>query len=382
MNPTHLSELKVIRDKAESQAIQNLNRYAIESLQRYDQALDSFSTREIKDSLNLIEQEYNRSTSGRKDEIAKHRFAIEDLTNAKASNHRRYNNILRKAGIAFGVWFLIVIILLQIRKLRLRRQTSILKDSNIKLQASQVRADQGKKLLVAYNKILAHEIKIDSTSNLLLQFFQNVSSNAAVNGKMEKIKELNELSVKLDEQCKTELKVSRFLFSLNQEKASEKSLIEINTVCETALEIAVRGASIDIPAELSIITRDLEKNLPKISVVPESINALLLNILNNAFQAVKQKHSEGIKGYQPKVILSTRILPRFLQVRIRDNGNGIPKEELEKVTEEFYSLRSLQDGAGLGLSDSIQLLKEPNKGEMKIESDPGNGTDVYIKFFL
>ncbi len=383
LSPSQRAELNVIYDKAEKMSSQNLNRFAMEHLQYYDQLLDSFSTSELSDSVALLELEYKRSTMGRKDELAKNHFAIEELTNAKASNLRRYNNLLRKAGIAFAAWFVILLILLQIRKRHLKKQTSILTNSNIKLLASQNRADLGNKLIRANKSIFAHNEKISALASTLHQSVLKTANNPPQSPeKSEKAKEVLQTSLLLDSQASTELEVSRFLASLEKEPGTTTETLDINKACETVLEVVSRGASLGIPAEILSITKDLEKNLPKIPAVPEAVNALLLNILSNAFYAVQKKYDEGIKGYQPKVVLSTRILPRFLQIRIRDTGSGIPKDQLEKVQEEFFSLRPLEEGAGLGLSDSLQLLKEPHKGELRLESDAESGTDVYIKFYL
>ncbi|MBP6334145.1 MAG: hypothetical protein KA444_01640 [Bacteroidia bacterium] len=382
IKPEHRAELKVLKDNAQSKALQNLNRYAIENLERYDVLLDTFSTREVRDSLAILESEYNRSTAGRKDTLAKLRFSIEELTNAKASNHRRYNNLLRKAGIAFGTWFLIVLLLLQIRKKRLRKQSSVLKDSNIKLQASQNRAELGKKLLSTCSAILSHLKKIHSSVSDMTHSIRAHVASSPNTIEPDKLKAITDNCTKLENLTGTELRICEFITTTLGKPSTDKIQIDINSVCESALEIATRGTALGIPAEILTVSKDLEKNLPKISVLPERVHAMLLNILNNAFQAVQQKHLEGIKGYQPKVVLSTRILPRFLQIRIKDNGNGIPKTDIDKVLEEFYSTRPLHEGTGLGFSDSLQLFGESLKGELKLESDPGNGTDVYIKFFL
>ncbi len=383
LKPSHLSELKMVRDKATDKATQNLNRYAIDHLQSYESLLDSFSMIELRDSISLLEQEYNRSTGGRIDELAKNRLIIRELTSAKSSNLSRYNGLLKKAGIAFSTWFLIVIIVLQIRKRHLRNQSILLKENTTMFQAMLLREELGNKFILVNKKLLPH---IESISNSASKLFQHVrdSSTTANTGSDKSVKASTIMDdcKELDSYALTELKNSRYIQLVQSQPSSDKIEVDINSICETALEIVSRGASNGIPADNLMVTKDLEKNLPKIQVIPESINALLLNILNNAFQAVKIKCDEGIKGYQPKVILSTRILPRFLQIRIRDNGDGIPKEQLEKILSEFYSLRPLETGAGLGLSDSHQLLGEPHKGEMRIESDTTEGTNVYIKFFL
>ena len=130
------------------------------------------------------------------------------------------------------------------------------------------------------------------------------------------------------------------------------------------------------------ITKDFEKNLPAVKTNHGAIGYLLLNLLSNSLKSIEEKYKKGIKGYQPKISISTRILPRFLQIRIKDNGTGMTDDILTKAMDEFYSTREPKEGSGLGLTISKQIISEFHKGEIKIESESGNSTDVYIKFFI
>jgi two-component system NtrC family sensor kinase len=76
------------------------------------------------------------------------------------------------------------------------------------------------------------------------------------------------------------------------------------------------------------------------------------------------------------------VLPRFVQIRIKDNGTGIPEANLATVYEAFSSLNRPEEGAGLGLTAARRIMEELHQGELLIESEPGRGTDVYLKFYL
>lgn len=130
-----------------------------------------------------------------------------------------------------------------------------------------------------------------------------------------------------------------------------------------------------------LVTHDFEKNLPPISINGPAVGAMLINVFINAFQSVQEKSKKEIKGYEPKVSVSTRILPRFLQIRVKDNGLGMNDEVLSKAYNEFYTNRSESGGTGLGLFFATEVVGQMHKGEIKIESEEGNSTDVYIKFF-
>ena len=96
---------------------------------------------------------------------------------------------------------------------------------------------------------------------------------------------------------------------------------------------------------------------------------------------MKARAVTGGKTYKPALAVSTRVLPRFIQVRVKDNGTGIADEELAKIFEYFYSLNPPASGAGIGLSEAQRIMKEMHNGELAMESDPERGTDVYLKFF-
>lgn len=128
------------------------------------------------------------------------------------------------------------------------------------------------------------------------------------------------------------------------------------------------------------IIRDLEKILPKIDIIPEDIRLVVFNLLMNAFDSVNEKRKQAPKGYQPKVTISTRKLPRFVQIRIKDNGLGISEKEPKVLLEPFYTNRKSEKNPGLGLAESARIINVVHKGELIIESDPGNGSDFIIRF--
>jgi signal transduction histidine kinase len=116
-------------------------------------------------------------------------------------------------------------------------------------------------------------------------------------------------------------------------------------------------------------------------MLQESVVYVLLNVLINAFQSVQERQNQNGKGYVPKVSISTRVLPRFIQVRVHDNGEGMKEEVLKQITDPYFTTRVTQHFAGLGMYFSKKIIAELNGGELKIESLPGEGADVYIKFF-
>jgi hypothetical protein len=128
--------------------------------------------------------------------------------------------------------------------------------------------------------------------------------------------------------------------------------------------------------------KDLEKILPEILLFPESIRIALFHFLNNAFYSVYEKKKSAGKNYEPKISVSSRKLPRFVQVRIKDNGGGIADKLLEMIYQPFFTTKPPEIANGLGLTKAAEIIKKKHKGEIIIESEPGKGADFIIRFPL
>ena len=125
-----------------------------------------------------------------------------------------------------------------------------------------------------------------------------------------------------------------------------------------------------------------DENLPKIKVIPQEIGRVLLNLINNAFYTVSSKAKEGIKNFKPKVIVSTHARDMaseksVVEIRVKDNGNGIPRELKDKIFQPFFTTKPSGKGTGLGLSLSYDIIKA-HGGEIKVESIEGEGTEFTI----
>jgi len=138
--------------------------------------------------------------------------------------------------------------------------------------------------------------------------------------------------------------------------------------------------NLDITLDISI-----DDNLPKISVVPQEIGKVLLNLLNNAFYAVQERMLQergGQNSYQPKVKVTTKQISKpngqsGVSITIEDNGVGIPDSIKEKIFQPFFTTKPTGSGTGLGLSLSYDIVKA-HGGELKVESVDGEGTEFVI----
>jgi signal transduction histidine kinase len=108
---------------------------------------------------------------------------------------------------------------------------------------------------------------------------------------------------------------------------------------------------------------------------------VLLNLYNNAFYAVTEKKKLIGDGYEPTVSISTKNLNDIIEIKIIDNGNGIPQNIVDKIFQPFFTTKPTGQGTGLGLSLSYDIIKA-HGGEIKAESEEGNGTQFTIQLIM
>lgn len=371
--PEHRAVLRSYEEGANDQAAKNLNRFAIVRLYRYHLALDSLYGIEKADSLKSIENAYLRATAEKQQLRKKAQQQITSFGKEKDELAEEYYGLLRKSAFAFLIWLTIVLLIMQFRRRKLKSWEKNSGTSDVRLSSLEERNALSDQLLNEAATLKAELEGIGSKlKDKLSKLKSDPGSNAEAIGQLEK----QEQSIAREE---------RILMALDSQKdynSEDKVGTDINQLCDTYMEIAQRGFQNAFPEVSVQVSRDFEKKLPEIKVVPAAVGTLLMNVLSNAFQSVEEKSRQNVKGYQPKVSISTRILPRFLQIRVKDNGVGMNDEVLASATEEFFSTKAPEVAAGLGLAESVHVISTLHKGELKIESEKENSTDVYIKFFL
>ncbi len=151
----------------------------------------------------------------------------------------------------------------------------------------------------------------------------------------------------------------------------EKESTDINALCDEYLRLAYHGFRardkfFNVHHEL-----DLDESLPQIEVVPQDIGRVLLNLINNAFQAVA-----GVQ--QPKVTVSTKKLNDEIIIIVKDNGPGIPNGIRDKIFQPFFTTKPTGQGTGLGLSLAYDIVKA-HGGELLVETEKSAGSKFIIK---
>ena len=159
--------------------------------------------------------------------------------------------------------------------------------------------------------------------------------------------------------------------------SSESQLTSINALADEYLRLAYHGMRARDKSFNAQMETDFDESIEEINVVPQEIGRVLLNIITNAFHAVVQRQSKSENGYQPQVKITTRGYENGLEIRIADNGLGIPDDLKNKIFQPFFTTKPTGEGTGLGLSLSYDIIKA-HDGEIMVHSEEGTGTEFVI----
>jgi signal transduction histidine kinase len=153
----------------------------------------------------------------------------------------------------------------------------------------------------------------------------------------------------------------------------ERRMTDINRLIEEHIELVLRGTWGQRLGSHVSVERVLEPGLPPINVIPQELGRVLLNLLNNALYAVGEQHKKGLGGYIPTVRISTHGKDRHVEIRIQDNGIGIPTAVRERVFEPFFTTKPPGEGVGLGLSLSHHIITKRHAGTLGLDSTVNQG---------
>jgi two-component system NtrC family sensor kinase len=151
----------------------------------------------------------------------------------------------------------------------------------------------------------------------------------------------------------------------------------INTLVEEAAGLAYHGLRAqDVNFNIALES-SYDPTLPIVSVVPQDLSRAILNMVNNGCYAAHQRALKS-PGFQPVLRCATSKIQNGVEIRIRDNGTGVPKEVLPKIFNPFFTTKPTGSGTGLGLSLSYQIVVDQHKGTLRVETQEGEFTEFIL----
>ncbi|MEH2516295.1 two-component system NtrC family sensor kinase [Bradyrhizobium sp. AZCC 1610] len=165
----------------------------------------------------------------------------------------------------------------------------------------------------------------------------------------------------------------------SREGGGEHRLSDINALVDESLNLAYHGARAEKPGFNVTLERDFDPAAGQIDVLPQEITRVFLNLVSNGFYAVTKRRKEnGDAGFEPTLRASTRNLGDAVEIRIRDNGTGIPPEVREKMFNPFFTTKPAGEGTGLGLSMSHEIIVKQHGGTIDVDTEQGHFTEFRI----
>jgi two-component system NtrC family sensor kinase len=165
----------------------------------------------------------------------------------------------------------------------------------------------------------------------------------------------------------------------SREGSGDHRPADINALIDESLNLAYHGARAEKPDFNVTLQRDFDASAGTVEVFPQEITRVFLNLVSNGFYAVaKRKLEAGDPGFDPVLSAATRDLGDSVEIRIRDNGTGIPPEVREKMFNPFFTTKPAGEGTGLGLSMSHDIIVKQHGGTIDVETEPGQYTEFRI----
>jgi signal transduction histidine kinase len=164
----------------------------------------------------------------------------------------------------------------------------------------------------------------------------------------------------------------------SREGSGEHRPADINAIVEESLNLAYHGARAEKSGFNITLKRELDPAAGMIDLYPQEITRVFLNLISNGFYAATKRKEAGDEGFEPTLSASTKNLGNKVEIRIRDNGTGIPAEVKEKMFNPFFTTKPAGEGTGLGLSMSHDIIVKQHGGKIDVDTEPGAFTEFII----
>jgi len=160
--------------------------------------------------------------------------------------------------------------------------------------------------------------------------------------------------------------------------SGQKEPTDINVLADEYLRLSYHGLRAKDKTFQAKFETHFDKTIEKINVLPQDIGRVLLNLFTNAFYSVTKKNKQHPEGYEPCVSVTTKRLTNKIEIRVKDNGMGIPQKVMDKIFQPFFTTKPTGEGTGLGLSLSYDIITKGHGGELKAETKEGEFAEFII----
>jgi signal transduction histidine kinase len=194
----------------------------------------------------------------------------------------------------------------------------------------------------------------------------------------EILSSLEQNAKKINEHGKRADSIVHSMLQHSRGKTGERQETDINAMLEEDLNLAYHGMRARDSSFNVTMETDFDANVGKLSIIPQDVSRVFLNILTNSFYEVHRKRRETGEKFSPQVSVCSKKKTNLIEVRIRDNGDGIPESIRDKLFNPFFTTKPSGQGTGLGLSLSYDIIAKEHHGDITFESKDGEYTEFII----
>jgi signal transduction histidine kinase len=277
---------------------------------------------------------------------------------------------------------------------QVNERTAALKQSLEELKSTQSQLIQSEKMasLGELTAGIAHEIQnplnfVNNFSEVNTELIDELGQEAD-KGNLDEVKaiakDIKENEQKINHHGKRADAIVKGMLQHSRTSSGQKEPTDINALCDEYLRLAYHGLRAKDKSFNAKFETDFDNSIGKINIIPQDIGRVMLNLINNAFYAVAEKNastSSAGQPYEPTVSVSTKKANGKVEIRVADNGNGIPQKVLEKIFQPFFTTKPTGQGTGLGLSLAYDIVKA-HGGELKVETKEGEGSEFTVQLPL
>lgn len=274
------------------------------------------------------------------------------------------------------------------RTAEITRQKEELEQTVEELKATQAQLVHSEKMasLGELTAGIAHEIQnplnfVNNFSELNSELLAELEVEIG-KGNFEEVKllahDIRENETKINHHGKRADAIVKGMLQHSRVGSGQKEPTDLNALADEYLRLAYHGLRAKDKSFNSAMDTDFDSSLGPINVVPQDLGRVILNLITNAFYAVNEKKHLHPDDYEPRIKVSTKKYPDRVELRVADNGMGVPQKVLDKIFQPFFTTKPTGQGTGLGLSMSYDIITKGHGGSLKVNTLEGEYAEFVI----
>jgi len=286
-----------------------------------------------------------------------------------------------------GVFLIIGIILFQNNRQK-QKANKVLQTTLNNLKSTQASLIQSEKMasLGELTAGIAHEIQnplnfVNNFSEVNRELIDEMQQELEAGNNDEAVaisNNIKENQEKINHHGKRADAIVKGMLQHSRSSSGQKEPTNINKLADEYLRLAYHGLRAKDKSFNATLKTDYDESVGSINIIPQDIGRAVLNLITNAFYVVTEKKKQLGDNYEPTVSISTNKIGDKVEIRVKDNGNGIPQKVLDKIFQPFFTTKPTGQGTGLGLSLSYDIVKA-HGGEISVETKEGKGAEFIIQ---